>query len=118
MNKGVQRTLGGKELKSDWSGGDEKGLRLEEVFIADLILANVIIGDTYEDILKRIELYAPMIRWNNESMIKSVLRKMENMEIIETMPTSLGLIVKSKDFQAKTKAREFFEKIFRFGSSL
>ena len=118
MNATIQATLDGKKLKINGNNGNKKELRLEEVFISHLLLAKTIEGDTYRDILKKISTYAPMIRLKNEAMIRKVLEKMENLEMISTINTSSGLIVNSKDPEAETEARDFLKEILKFGDFL
>ena len=118
MNATIQTTLDGKKLKTNRNNENKKELRLEEVFIANLLLAKTIEGDTYRDILKKISTYAPMIRLKNEAMIRKVLEKMENLEMISTINTSSGMIVNSKDPEAETEARDFLKEILKFGDFL
>ena len=106
MKKTIQTTLFGGKLA--FNG---KTFRTEEIFIAYLLLAQGKTGDTYKEILKRIAVYAPMIRYKNEAMIKNVLRKMERTGAIRMGSTILGKVITGKSVEAEEESLEFHQKI-------
>jgi hypothetical protein len=106
MRKTIQTTLFGGKLA--FNG---KTFRTEEIFIAYLLLAQGKTGDTFKDILKRVTVYAPMIRYKNEAMIKNVLRKMERTGVIRMGNTILGKVITGKSIEAEQESLEFHKKV-------
>ena len=118
MSNSIQTTLDSKLSVSNGNSGNGKEFRLEEVFIACLLLAKTAEEDTYRDILRKIAEYAPMIRLKNEAMIKCLLNKLEDIGAIQMINTRQSVKIIDKFLPAEEDARDFFKKISKYGDFL